>query len=119
MNSSHKLDFSEINSGPQWNDYCSSGNEHYVSLSHSAVCLLDCAECFFFLNYLSVSEFYSLLLSTTISMQLSNGAQYEVWIFFSSFTLRLQIRVEVGAFVCDRQVETLLWNAAYLWSVPN
>lgn len=52
-------------------------------------------------------------------MQLSNGAQYEVWIFFSSFTLRLQIRVEVGAFVCDRQVETLLWNAAYLWSVPN
>ena len=54
-------------------------------------------------------------------MQLSDGAQYEVWIFFffSSFRLRLQIRVEVVAFVCDRQVEILLWNAAYLKSVPN
>lgn len=81
MNSSHKLDFSEINSGPQWNDHCSSGNEHYISLSHSAVCLLHCAKCFFFLNYLSLSESYSFLLSTTIWMQLSNGAQYEVWIF--------------------------------------
>lgn len=128
MNSSHKLDFSEINSGPQWNDYCSSGNEHYVSLSHSAVCLLDCAECFFFLNYLSVSEFYSLLLSTTISMQLSNGAQYEVWIFFSSFRLRLQIRVELGLLsVTDRlkhyygtllTSDLFLLNFNFRWWVP-
>ena len=36
-------------------------------------------------------------------MQLSNGAQYEVWIFFSSFRLRLQIRVELGLLsVTDR-----------------